>query len=284
MVDTVVVNSTPENPSLLEEAKSLGIDVSKLDTSSQSQMADPLKVKVEDKKEVKPEDKSQDDKSVTDDEDKDTNTDEDEQDVDEEVDPEDNPDDDEEGDPKDDDKSDDDDDKAKDVEARQKLVNEMSDKFWSNGQKLDDDDYTKLEEFGYDRRTVDTFIEGRKAVIELQRTRAFTEAGGEDRYWKMVDWARESFSKAEIAEYNKATSADDMNVVLNAVKNLRARFQAENHTPAKRKVTGGKPKGSSVQGYTSLADMQADMRNPRYESDPAFRKRVEQKLAVSSIL
>lgn len=278
MVDTVVVHSTPENPSLVEEAKALGIDVSKLDTSAQSQMAEPIQPK--DEKEVKPEDKSQDDKSVTDEQDKDTDTDEDEQDVEDEVDPED------EDESKDDDKSDDDkeDDRVKDVEARQKLVNEMSDKFWSNGQKLEDEDYTKLEEFGFDRRTVDAFIEGRKAVIELQRTRAFNEAGGEDRYWKMVEWAKENFSEAEISEYNKATSADDMNVVLAAVKNLRARFQAENHTPARRKVEGGKPRGSTVQGYTSLADMQADMRNPRYESDPAFRRRVEQKLAVSSIL
>jgi hypothetical protein len=42
--------------------------------------------------------------------------------------------------------------------------------------------------------------------------------------------------------------------------------------------------GQSSDVYESIAQMQKDMANPDYAKDPAFRARVERKLARSNIL
>lgn len=275
MADTLVVKTDTPNPSLEETAKAMGIDTSNLDKEATSQMADPIKPP---RVETGDPNKNDKDTDTTDEEDLDDQVDDDEDDADDEQD-------DEAGDDADSDKEpadkevDDKDGRAK-VQA---LVDEATQEFWSNGQQLSEDRYKQLEEVGYDKRTVDAFIEGQKAVVELARLKVFTEVGGEQRYTQMLDWAKDTLTDAEIREYNKAVNSNDMDAVLFAVKNLKSRYQADNGSPARKKVAG-KVKSGSAPGYTSLADMQTDMNNPRYQNDPVFRQRVERKLASSNIL
>ena len=212
MAETVTINTAPNNPTLEETAKEMGININELDTKATGQMADPIKPKV-----------SQDDPDKNDEDINDTDN---EDDNDDQVDDEDDSDDEQDSDTGDDaDGSD----KDQEINAKQQpekvkeVVDELSAKFWSNGQKLDEADYQKLEEVGYDKRTVDAFIEGQKAVVELARLKVFTEVGGEQRYTQMLDWAKDTLSDAEIKEYNKAVNSNDMDAVLFAVKNLKSR-------------------------------------------------------------
>lgn len=161
-------------------------------------------------------------------------------------------------------------------------LNQLSDKYWENG-SLEEGDYEALEKAGYPKHLVDQFIDGQKALVELQRQTVFAQVGGEENYGEMINWARDNFTEAEVAAFDKAVNGDDMNTVLMAVKGLKARYEAEAGFEPARTVTGGRNRGDGSV-YESVAELQEDMRNPKYGADPAFRKRVEEKLARSSIL
>lgn len=161
-------------------------------------------------------------------------------------------------------------------------LDKLSEKYWETG-ALEDSDYTALEQAGYPKHMVDEFIEGRRAVVELQRQSVFAQVGGEENYSSMINWARDNLTDTEIVAYDKAVNGDDMNTVLMAVKGLKARYEAEAGIEPARTVTAGRARvDGSV--YESIAELQEDIRNPKYSTDPAFRKRVEVKLARSPIL
>lgn len=159
---------------------------------------------------------------------------------------------------------------------------ELSNKYWETG-TIEEADYASLEKAGISRSMVDQFIEGQKAIVELEQSRVHNSVGGKDAYQSMIEWAKGSLSEAEVNAYDRAVNSDNMDDVLSAVKGLKARFDNENGFEPVRRV-GGSTSGSAAPAYESLAQMQADMRNPLYYTDPAFRAQVEQKLARSSIL
>lgn len=159
---------------------------------------------------------------------------------------------------------------------------ELSAKFWDKG-ALDETDYEALEKSGIPKDYVKAFEAGQQAILELETAKVHAIAGGEDGYKEMVQWAATALDAAEIAAYDKAVNSDDMNIVKAAVKGLKARADAERGFEPVRQV-GGNTRGSRGDVYNSIAEMQEDMRNPKYQNDPAFRAGVEQKLGRSNIL
>ena len=158
---------------------------------------------------------------------------------------------------------------------------ELSKEYYDNGETLSDQAYEKLEKAGIPRNLVDQFIQGQKAVVEAQRQTVFATVGGQAQYDAMTQWAAENLSEAEVAAYNAAVDNGDMNSVMMAVKGLQSRYEASVGLEPARRVTGKAPQ--TVNRYNSIAEMQEDMANPKYENDPAFRAMVERKLAASDI-
>jgi hypothetical protein len=64
---------------------------------------------------------------------------------------------------------------------------------------------------------------------------------------------------------------------------LKARYEAKRGVEPQRTLEGRKS-NAGTDRYESVAELQEDMRNPKYAKDPAFRSRVEQKLARSDIM
>jgi hypothetical protein len=254
----VIVKSETVEPSLIEQAKAAGIDVGKIDPTRNDQQADP-----------KPPPKADDeDESVKDDDAADE--------ADEDLDDED--------DGSDDDADDTDEELAKKAADKAGIdLKEVTERYYANGEKLSEDDYKALEKANYPRNLVDQFIEGRKAIVEAQRQTVFATVGGEGRYNNIIKWAADNLSDKEIEAYNKAVNSNNMEDVLMAVKGLKARYSENRSVPPQRKVAG-KSTAPKQSVYTNITDLKADMSNPRYASDPAFRAKVEQKLARSSIL
>jgi hypothetical protein len=105
--------------------------------------------------------------------------------------------------------------------------------------------------------------------------------GGEEAYTKMVQWASQNLSDAEKRAFNEVLETGDLAKVQLAVEALHSRYMKAN--PSAPNLLSGQPPTSSVAGYASRAEMIRDMQDPRYEKDPAFRKLVEQRVAVSNI-
>ena len=257
MNEQVTIKADTAEPSLEEQAKAAGIDMGKIDPTALSQQADPKPVEAipaEEDPDLVGNAETEDDGEVSD----------------EEVEL-----------------------AVEDGDAAQEAAEEATEKagldlrdvvnrYYENGEKLDEKDYEQLAAANYPRDLVDQFIEGRKAVVEAQRQTVFSSVGGEKTYTDMMSWAASTLSDKEIAAYNTAVNSNNMEEVLLAAKGLKARFESGRSVAPQRKVAGRTVQAPTV--YTSLADLKSDMSNPRYSQDPAFRAKVEAKLARSSIL
>lgn len=159
---------------------------------------------------------------------------------------------------------------------------DLSAKYWEQG-TLEDSDYAALEKSGIPRALVDQFIAGQEAVLDATRQTVFNTVGGEDAYNDMVSWAADNLDRSEIIAYNKAVNSMDKAAAMMAVRGLKAQYDASVGVEPSRQVRGETARAGS-QSYRSIAEMEADMRNPKYKTDPAFRKDVERKLANSNIM
>lgn len=149
--------------------------------------------------------------------------------------------------------------------------------------ELTPESYEALEKVGISKDMVDQYIAGVEAQQDLATQQMLAPVGGEQGYQEMISWAADSLSEAEIDAYNKAIDSGDAATMKMAVENLHNRYIAENGSEPKRMVAGRNgDAGLSV--YNSTAELMRDMQDKRYAEDPAFRSKVEQKLARSNIL
>lgn len=158
---------------------------------------------------------------------------------------------------------------------------DLSSKYWEKGE-LDEADYKALEKSGIPKGMVDQFIAGQEAILEATRQTVFNTVGGEEAYNEMTEWAADNMEEAEIRAYNAAVNGPDRNAAMLAVKGLKAQFESSQGYEPTRSIKGS-PARAGAQSYRSIAEMEADMGNPKYKTDPAFRKDVERKLANSDI-
>lgn len=155
----------------------------------------------------------------------------------------------------------------------------LSDEYISQGE-LSEDSYAALEEAGIPKDQVDAFIEGQEAIAQLREQSAYQEAGGEESFRAMQEWAAKSLSPEDIAAFDESVLGTQAEM-LSAVRDLKAKYvDAHGSEP---NLVNGQNGVTSAQGYESIAQMKSDMKDPRYKTDPAFRKEVERKLAKSNI-
>jgi len=158
----------------------------------------------------------------------------------------------------------------------------FSEEFAKSG-ALSQESYDALEKAGYPRNYVDQFIEGQRARASLYESEVKSAVGGNDNFNEMVDWAKANLSTEEINAYNRAIDSGDMNQAKLAAAGMYQKFSASR--PSEPNLFKGSNYASqSSDVYESIAQMQKDMATPEYKSDPAFRAKVERKLARSNIL
>ena len=116
-------------------------------------------------------------------------------------------------------------------------------------------------------------------AVQVEAKEIYDSVGGEDAYQSMVTWAASNLSNDEITAYNEVTNTGSAAAVRFAVESLSNRYKNAEGYEAPL-VTGSKS-APKVQGYRSHAELVADIGDPRYERDPAFRADVEAKLARS---
>lgn len=146
---------------------------------------------------------------------------------------------------------------------------------------LSEESYQKLEKAGFPRNLVATYIEGLKAIANQARQAVFEVVGGEQNYMAMLEWARVNLSEGEKRWFNNALDGDLEGAKM-AVSALYARYTSATGQPPKTLIQGNVP-ATAGDVYESRAQLIADINNPLYERDPAFRRKVEEKLARSNL-
>jgi hypothetical protein len=158
--------------------------------------------------------------------------------------------------------------------------NVLQDEYAEQG-SLSEDAYKALDEAGFSKQLVDSWIAGQEALAQGTNNAIFSSVGGEDSYFEITQWAADNLPESEIAAYNAVMDGGDINTKQLAVNGLAARYRAEVGTEPK--LVQGETAGTSGGIFNSAAELTAAMRDPRYTKDPAYRKSVADKLARSNV-
>lgn len=170
---------------------------------------------------------------------------------------------------------------AKELASKGLDLNEFSAEFSQKGE-LSADSYEKLEKSGYPKNIVDAYIAGQQALASQYESEVKAVAGGADEFNAVATWAAENLTQAEKVAYNKAIDSGDIEQAKMAVAGISSKYRSA--YPSEGKLLNGKTGTSTGDAYESIAQMQADMTKPEYKADPAFRKKVAEKIGRSNIL
>lgn len=143
--------------------------------------------------------------------------------------------------------------------------------------ELAPEQYAALSAAGFDKSVVETYIAGQEAIAREQRSKLFADVGGEDKANELLEWAGKSLEKARIDEYNKLLSTNDPTVVSFTLRSIAK--ERESLTPPKV-ITGGSATAAS-ESFESKEQIIAAMSDERYNTDPAYRRMVEEKMLKS---
>ncbi len=151
---------------------------------------------------------------------------------------------------------------------------------WAEKGELSDETYQKLEGVGLGRDMVDEYIRGQQAIVGQLTSAAYGEFDGtKETYDAATQWAAENLSDEEITALDAQLTSNNPVIVQQGAKALAEKYQANADIDPNVTLQGGGNNAVSGSYFKSGAEMQTAMADPRYKSDPAFRKEVEQKIA-----
>ena len=145
-----------------------------------------------------------------------------------------------------------------------------------NGE-LSDDAYAALEEAGFPRSVVDTWIQGQDALASQMTGEMYNIVGGQEDYNNMVSWAADTLPESEIDAFNATMTSQNPDMIRLAIQGLNARYRSEAEPSL---LQGGTGTVSSGGRFESNAELTAAMSDPRYSKDPAYRQQVADKLVI----
>lgn len=159
---------------------------------------------------------------------------------------------------------------------------------WQQTGTLEPGDYEQLAEAGFNRDMVDAYLSGlqykqaQDTALSVKEVASIKESlGGEAEYNKMIEWAAANLSSDEIEGFNQIINTQPMAAVKMAITGLHARYSAvEGREP---KLIGGRAPKGSTDKFESTAQLVAAMSDPKYSTDPAYQRKVQEKLSRSSI-
>ena len=139
----------------------------------------------------------------------------------------------------------------------------------------------KLADAGFSNDLVKSWIQGQEALNTSYQTSVYETVGGEESYKEMLSWAGDNLSQAEISAYDRAVDSGDIEMVKMAVAGLQSKYQTVEGTDPT--LVAGQSTSSSGGTYGSWSEVTTAMKDPRYESDPAYRQQVANKLDRSNV-
>ena len=153
-----------------------------------------------------------------------------------------------------------------------------SEEFSDKGE-LSEDTYKSLEKIGLSKMVVDTYIAGQQAIVNQQQMEITSEIGGMQEYQKLSNWAAENLSDSDLEAYNLTVESGTVDQAKFAIRSLYRQFQ-EAGAPT---IAQGSVNGTGIPPFQSRAQVTVAMRDPRYETDPAYRDEVLKRLERSNV-
>ena len=163
---------------------------------------------------------------------------------------------------------------------------DITNRFLETG-NINDDDYTKLQEGGFSKQVIDTYLDGIRSqgnVAEIAKGEISDIqqiAGGEQGYEQMRSWANENLSKDEIVAFDNLTATGSAPAIKLAVQGLYSLYS--NAMGIEPDLVSGRPSSNGLAPYRSAAEVTAAMSDPRYGKDMTYTGTVQEKLRGSDV-
>ena len=141
--------------------------------------------------------------------------------------------------------------------------------------------YEELNQLGLSKEIVDGYIEGQKALADNDVRVIYNEVGGEQNYSKLLEWSSQNLTDAEKTAFNDMLDTGTLEQVKLAVSAIANRAGISGDRP---QMLEGDTTASVPEVFESVAQVTQAMNDPRYDKDPAYRKKIEDKIARSSVL
>ena len=169
------------------------------------------------------------------------------------------------------------------------LINEASDEYYANGNKLSTETLDKFKQMS-SQDLVNAYIE----MVEKNPPQANQEAdvsqsqinqiqnsvGGENQYQKLMQWAGTNLQENEVNAFDGLINTGNVDAIQLGVQALKSKYDEANGYEG-RMLTGKAAQTSDV--FRSQAQLVAAMSDPRYDTDPAYRQDGVAKLERSDI-
>ena len=169
------------------------------------------------------------------------------------------------------------------------LINEASDEYYANGNKLSTETLDKFKQMS-SQDLVNAYIEMVKDnppqanqeadVSQAQINQIQNSVGGENQYQKLMQWAGTNLPENEVNAFDGLINTGNVDAIQLGVQALKSKYDEANGYEG-RMLTGKAATTADV--FRSQAQLVAAMSDPRYDTDPAYRQDVVAKLERSDI-
>ena len=117
-------------------------------------------------------------------------------------------------------------------------------------------------------------------LTDAEMNQVYNSAGGEAEYNRLTEWAADNLSDRKLDAFNNMIDQGDATAIQIAVSGLRSEYEAQEGYEG-RMLTGKAAR--AVDGFRSQAEVVRAMSDPRYDTDPAYRQDVYDKLERSNV-
>ena len=170
------------------------------------------------------------------------------------------------------------------------LINEASAEYYANDGQLSKETIAKFSEMS-SQDLVNAYLEiqannpqaPQQAVemSEAQVNSVQNAAGGEANYNRVIEWAASNLPESQIDAFVSVVDSGNPAAINIAFQGLQSQYNESNGYEGR--MLQGKPASSRGEVYRSQAELVAAMGDPRYDTDPAYRADVIEKLNQSDL-
>ena len=170
------------------------------------------------------------------------------------------------------------------------LINEASEEYYANDGTLSEETIERFSEMS-SQDLVNAYIEIQSKnpqanpqgveMSDAQVNSVMNAAGGEAQYNRIVEWAASNLDNRSIDAFDSVVDSGNPAAINIAFAGLQSQYNEANGYEGR--MLSGKAADSRGDVYRSQAELVAAMGDPRYDSDPAYRADVIEKLNASDL-
>ena len=138
---------------------------------------------------------------------------------------------------------------------------------------------------GFNDTMLNDYVDASKARLRETYSKAAGKVGGMDRLNKIFKWASSELSKDELQNINIGLSSPSYEVTLRGLASMYDSSNPESKRAAEPAPTpnlGQVPSSETgIAPYRSQTEFKKERNDPQFEYDPAFREKVQNKMAIT---